>query len=78
MAAKTFSIAACAISGEHYIRRAFKSHWEPCIFILAKWRNDCAEVVTLRIELNGVVLPTNIEFCKELIAHAFAQDICYD
>ena len=32
----------------------------------------------LRIKLEGVVLHTNIEFCEELIARAFPQDICYD
>ena len=60
------------------VRGALESHWESCIFVHAKWCAYCAEVLTLVIELKGVILHTDVELGEKLVSNAFTKDVSND
>ena len=46
--------------------------------IFPKGSNDGAEVLTCCIQFKGVILHTNVKFCKETVTNAFEQNVGYD
>ena len=52
---------------EQYVRRAFESHWKPCMFVLVKWCNDGTEILTLIVKLEVTVMHRNIVFSENRV-----------
>ena len=53
------------------VRRALQSHRQSIVFVLAKWSYDSAEVLAFIIELERIVLHTNVKLREELVALTF-------
>jgi hypothetical protein len=63
-----FNAGQCAFhNGLSNVGRAFESHWESCILVIAKQQNDGGEVLSFFVKLKGIVLHTNVKFSKKLV-----------